>query len=151
MQSGRGWTTTLGALTLLGLLLMHGFGGHAAHAAHDAGQHGAHGASAALTHGHDALATGAAVWSGALGDCAGDGCASSAIAAPGPEPRSGGHGVVALCAAVLLALLAALLAALARRRPALLQPARATRAGPPARARTTRARPDLHALSVLRC
>lgn len=128
----------LGAFMLLGLLLMHGFGGHAAHAAQTAAHTAAHTAATTLSPPH------------AEQPCHG-GCAE-VVAAPAPGQPTPDGGLVALCATVLLALTALLLLGLAgQRRTALLQPPHGTGAGAPPGARADVAPPDLHALSLQRC
>ena len=134
VQARHASTLALGALVLLGLLLMHGFGGHAAHAAAPAA-HESHAAAPAGTVDHP---------------CS-EGCVDVS-AAPVPGQPSPGGGLVVLCAAVLLALTVLLLLGTAGQgRPAVMQPLRPHSCGPPPGSRFAVAAPDLHALSVLRC
>ncbi len=135
----------LGASALLGLLLMHGFGGHAAHAAAPA----SHASPTATV--SDATAVDRTPLVASADHPCSQGCADVS-AAPAPGQPTPGGGLVALCATVLLALTALLLLGTAgQRRPALLQPHRSSGSGPPPRARAGTPAPDLHALSILRC
>ena len=167
VQARHAMRLTLGAMMLLGLLLMHGFGGHAAHAAvhtgpghtgpghtgpgHTGPGHTGPGLSGAMHAGSS--------WSGGVQDsaaapadhsCAGD-CAQ-AVVAPAPGDPTPAGGLVALCAAALLALAALLLLRVTgQQRPALLQAPRAVRSTRPPGARAAPPPPDLLALSVRRC
>lgn len=128
-------------LTLLGLLAMHGIGGHAAHA----GEAG-HGPMA------DASAVaGAADVPVADHSCPG-GCAAGQSAAAVPAHGSGTPMLAALCLTVLMAAAALLALRHGSLRLALLQPPRLPRVS---RRHPYALRlhdpPDLHALSVLRC
>ena len=151
VQARHAMRLTLGAMMLLGLLLMHGFGGHAAHAAvhtgpgHTGPGHTGPGLSGAMHAGSS--------WSGGVQDsaaapadhsCAGD-CAQ-AVVAPAPGDPTPAGGLVALCLAALL-----LLRVTGQQRPALLQAPRAVRSTRPPGARAAPPPPDLLALSVRRC
>jgi hypothetical protein len=145
--ASRVWQVTLGTLSLLGLLLMHGFGGHAVHAAQSHTAHPAHDATglalASMDPGTDA---GHAVEEpGCPGGC------TEVASTPLPTQAPSQHGLLVLCATVLLALTALLAPGSRQSRLAMLQPPRPTRACPPGRARRGTGPPDLHALSVLRC
>ncbi|MAY98644.1 MAG: hypothetical protein CMH84_19240 [Nocardioides sp.] len=145
VQARHATKLVLGAAMLLGLLLMHGFGGHAAHASAPA-THAPHSATLADTSDLDRtrlVATADHLCSERCADVS---------AAPAPGQPTPGGGLVALCATVLLALTALLLLGTAGQwRPALLQPLRATGTGPPSRSRLAVPAPHLHALSILRC
>ena len=88
----------LGASALLGLLLMHGFGGHAAHAAAPA----SHASPTATV--SDATAVDRTPLVASADHPCSQGCADVS-AAPAPGQPTPGGGLVALCATVLLALL----------------------------------------------
>lgn len=145
VQARHASTLALGALVLLGLLLMHGFGGHAAHAAAPAA-HESHSVAPADPADPDRTHVVATV-----DHSCSEGCADVS-AAPAPGQPTPGGGLVALCAAVLLALTVLLLLGTAGQwRAALLQPLPPTGTGPPPGSRLAVPAPDLHALSILRC
>jgi hypothetical protein len=143
------------AAALLGLLLMHGVGGHSAHAAEvhaDAGHAGtsAHGsAHRAPASAHEASAsTYNPTYDGPTATTTGcsTGCATDSAA---PLPREVSDVLMTLCLTILLA---AAVLLLGRAGPGLsaLQPLRLRWTPAPARDETSRP-PDLHALSILRC
>jgi hypothetical protein len=138
------------AAALLGLLLMHGVGGHSAHAGqvHAADGHAgtvaeraaeAHDAHAATEH----ATPGDAVHASCTGSCAGE------VAAP--LPRQVSEVLMTLCLTVLLTAAGLLLLGRPWRRPSVLRADVPTPATPWAAARRLLRPPDLHALSVLRC
>lgn len=136
------------AAALLGLLLMHGVGGHSAHAGEvhsDAGHAGAAALGSAhevpaSTH-HDPAQDRAAATTGCSTGCAADSAA--------PPPREVSDVLMTLCLTILLA---AAVLLLGRAGPGLsvLQPLRLRWTPAPARDEPSRP-PDLHALSILRC
>ena len=147
MGPSRVWQVTLGTLSLLGLLLMHGFGGHAVHAGQSHDAHPAHDATGLALASMDAgaVAGHAVEQPGCPGGCV------EVASTPLPTQAPSQHGLLVLCATVLLALTALLAPDSWQSRLALLQPPRPVRAGPPGRSRRGTGPPDLHALSVLRC
>lgn len=141
------------AAALLGLLLMHGVGGHSAHAGqvHVADGHAgtaaghagtaaeaqdAHAAAGHESHGYAAHAS-------CTGSCAGE------VAAP--LPRQVSEVLMTLCLTVLLAAAGLLLLGSPWRRLSVLRADVPMPATPWAAARRVLRPPDLHALSVLRC
>lgn len=135
------------AAALLGLLLMHGVGGHSAHAGqvHAADGHAGAGAVAGA---HDAHAAaghappGDAVHASCTGSCADE------VAAP--LPRQVSEVLMTLCLTILLAA-AGLLLLRHGRRPSVLPADLPAPVMPWVAARRVLRPPDLHALSVLRC
>lgn len=134
------------AAALLGLLLMHGVGGHSAHA----GQvHATDGHAGAVAQAYDAHAAaghdpqGDAVHASCTGSCAGE------VAAP--LPRQVSEVLMTLCLTILLTAAGLLLLGRHWRRPSVLRADVPTPPTPWASLRRVLRPPDLHALSVLRC
>lgn len=136
------------AAALLGLLLMHGVGGHSAHA----GQvHAADGHAGAVTvagaqDDHAAAGhapPGDAVHASCTGSCADE------VAAP--LPRQVSEVLMTLCLTILLTAAGLLLLGRHWRRPSVLRADVPTPATPWVAVRWVLRPPDLHALSVLRC
>ncbi len=132
------------AAALLGLLLMHGVGGHSAHAGE---VHATGGPAGAVSETHDARGAtgheshGDAVRASCAGPCAGE------VAAP--LPRQVSEVLMTLCLTILLTAAGLLLLGGEWRRPSVLRADHPTSSrwpgGPALRP------PDLHALSILRC
>lgn len=134
------------AAALLGLLLMHGVGGHSAHAgpAHAGSSHDAAAQASVGPHGLAGQATYAdAAGAPCPGSCAGD--------TAGPLPRQVSEVLMTLCLTVLLTVAGLLLLGLGWRRPSFLRLDLPAPAPPWDAVRRVLRPPDLHALSVLRC
>lgn len=134
------------AAALLGLLLMHGVGGHSAHAGqvHAADGHAGAVAGAQDAHdatGHDLRAD--ALHASCTGSCAGE------VAAP--LPRQVSEVLMTLCLTILLAAAGLLLLGRHWRRPSVLRADIRAPATPWVAVRRVLRPPDLYALSVLRC
>lgn len=143
------------AAALLGLLLMHGVGGHSAHAGQVHAADGHAGAVAADGHagavagaqdahdatGHDLRAD--ALHASCTGSCAGE------VAAP--LPRQVSEVLMTLCLTILLAAAGLLLLGRHWRRPSVLRADIRAPATPWVAVRRVLRPPDLYALSVLRC
>ncbi len=121
------------AAALLGLLLMHGVGGHSAHAGE---VHATGGHAGAVTEAH-----GDAVHASCAGPCAGE------VAAP--LPRQVSEVLMTLCLTILLTAAGLLLLGGEWRRPSVLRADRPISSRWPGR--PAKRPPDLHALSILRC
>ena len=131
------------AAALLGLLLMHGVGGHSAHAGqvHAADGH-------AVAEAHDAHAAAGHAPPGDAVDASCTGSCADEVAAP--LPRQVSEVLMTLCLTILLAA-AGLLLLGHWRRPSVLRADVPTPATPWVAVRRVLRPPDLHALSVLRC
>lgn len=135
------------AAALVGLLLMHGVGGHSAHAGavhESAGRAGVtatagHGPHGATGHGSDADTT--------LAPCAGSCTGETAT----PLPRQVSEVLMTLCLTILLTAAGLLLLGGHWRRPSVLGVDPPALVSPGAAVRRALRPPDLHALSVLRC
>lgn len=134
------------AAALLGLLLMHGVGGHSAHA----GQvHAADGHVGTLAQAQDAHA---ATGHDPVGDAVHASCPASCTAdVAAPLPRQVSEVLMTLCLTILLAAAGLLLVGDHWRRPSALRADVPRPATPWAATRRVLRPPDLHALSVLRC